>query len=507
MQNKIFIGLNLRNHDANISYSNGKKVKYIKFEREFGIKHYGNTDYHLLEYALNKWKIDYKKINAIAYLGDMNYPDLSSNTANAWLDSDILFEEHKPKNWYFEKFKCPFFRIDHHYAHHLSIWPIKKIEKTDISFVNDALGDLEDTYSVFLNNKKIKKFEREEAASFGICLNNQAHKLNVSGLWQDLAGKLMGLKSFGKIDYEYCDLFKDDIKQMSSLFNERKYYRSKTNLEKNELTRLASCHFKAEKMILNHFKNYADKNKKILYTGGVSQNCVLNTLLINNFNDLYIAPHGTDDGLSLGAIEFLRQYYNEDYFDNENFPFWQDDYSPQKKPSDKTILKTAEFLSQGKIVGWYQGNGELGPRALGNRSILMDPRVKNGKNILNNKVKKREWFRPFGASILEEQVKNYFNFNKKSEFMLFISEIKEKIKFEAITHVDNTCRIQTVDNNNITFKKLLDSFSTLTGIPMLLNTSLNINGKPIASNIIDCFDLFKTSELDVLVIGDEIYLK
>ena len=211
--------------------------------------------------------------------------------------------------------------------------------------------------------------------------------------------------------------------------------------------------------------------------------------------------------MSLGLIEFLRQKYNQEPFEKTNFPFWQDDYSPQREPSDETILKTAEWLAQGKIVGWYQGNGELGPRALGNRSILMDPSKFNGKHIINEKVKKREWFRPFGASILEEHTDKFFKCNFKSEFMLYVTEIIDKQKFTPITHVDGTCRIQTVGNSFNTYKRLIDAFYKKTGIPMLLNTSLNINGRPIASRSIDALELISTTELDILIIGNEIYKK
>ena len=500
-----FLGISLRAHDANITYSTGNKIKYFKFEREFQIKHYGNTNYYLLEYILNKWNIDVNEIDAIAYVGDMNFYNLSSSSDNSWFDSSIMYEKFKPESFYYEKFKCPFFRINHHYAHSLSMWPL--IDKTDVDFVCDALGDLEDTYSVFKNNERIKNFEMEEASSFGIMLNQQAHKFNISGHWQDLAGKLMGLKSYGKVDYEYINLFKDDIKEMFSLFIDRKYYRTKTLLEKNELNRLASCHFKAEQMILNHFKNYAKSDDAISFTGGVSQNSVLNTVLKSKFQNLHIPPHGTDDGLSLGLIEFLRQHYNQEPFEKTNFPFWQDDYSPEREPSDEIIFKTAELLAQNKIVGWYQGNGEIGPRALGNRSILMNPTFMNGRHILNQNVKKREWFRPFGASILEEYSKNYFDLNYKSEYMLYVSNVKEKQKFNSITHIDGTCRIQTVGNNFKTFKRLLDKFYKITGIPMLLNTSMNINGKPLASKSTDALEFFSDTGLDILVIGNELYKK
>jgi carbamoyltransferase len=317
----------------------------------------------------------------------------------------------------------------------------------------------------------------------------------------------MGLKSYGKIDHEYINNFNDDIKEINNLFNQRKYYITKTNIEKNELNRLASLHFKSEQMILNHFKNFCNKEDIISYSGGVAQNAVLNTLLKNNFKNLEVLPHSPDDGLSLGLIEFLRKQYKQPTFDKSNFPFWQDDIAPKTNPTDKTIKQISEFLAQGKIVAWYQGQGELGPRALGNRSILMNPLVKDARQILNDKVKKREWFRPFGASILEEHTNKYFNFNHKSEYMLYVANVLDKDKFSAITHIDGTCRIQTVNENNNYFNQLLYEFDKLTGVPLLINTSLNTNGKPIASSPVDALDLFSNSAIDCLIIGNEIYSK
>jgi carbamoyltransferase len=334
-----------------------------------------------------------------------------------------------------------------------------------------------------------------------------AKTLEVSGEWYDLAGKLMGLKSYGKIDYEYINNFSDDTSQLNKLFNQRNYYRTKTNLEKNELNRLASCHYKSEKIMLNHFKKFCNVDNVISYSGGVAQNAVMNTLLKNNYKNLHIIPHSPDDGLSLGLIEFLRKYYNQPVFDKSNFPYWQDDIAPETNPSDKTIKKVSEFLAQGKIIAWYQEHGELGPRALGNRSILINPLVKDARQILNDRVKKREWFRPFGASILEEHTSKYFNFNHKSEYMLYVTDVLDKDKFSAITHVDGTCRIQTVNENNNYFNQLLIEFNKLTGVPMLINTSLNINGKPIASKPLDALELFDNSAIDCLVIGNEIYSK
>ena len=180
--------------------------------------------------------------------------------------------------------------------------------------------------------------------------------------------------------------------------------------------------------------------------------------------------------MSLGVVELLRKLYDQEPFDRSGFPFWQSDISPEP-PSKQSIKKTAELLARGNIVGWYQGHGEVGPRALGNRSILMRPDIKDGKEIINSKVKHREYFRPFGASILRDKVSKYFDWNEETPYMLYVMEVLDKESFPSITHVDGTCRPQTVSQDHEVYYELISEFEKLTGIPMLLNTSLNNGGK------------------------------
>lgn len=137
----------------------------------------------------------------------------------------------------------------------------------------------------------------------------------------------------------------------------------------------------------------------------------------------------------------------------------------------------------------------------------MDPTIYDGKQIINEKVKNREFFRPFGASILEEKTSEYFDWNDKSPYMLYVMDILDKKSFPSITHADGTCRIQTVSSELTNYYSVINEFEKITGIPMLLNTSLNNGGKPIAGSINDAMGLFANSDLDVLVIGDLIYEK
>jgi len=170
----------------------------------------------------------------------------------------------------------------------------------------------------------------------------------------------------------------------------------------------------------------------------------------------------------------------------------------------------AQKLNEQKIIGWFQGGAEFGPRALGNRSILTAPFPKEMKDILNSRVKFREEFRPFAPAILSEMANEFFEITQPSPHMLIAVTVKsDKIsKIPAVVHVDNSARVQTVDNlNNPKFRKLLEAFHDETGCPVLLNTSFNVKGQPIVNSPNDAIDCFLSTNIDVLAIGDFIIEK
>ena len=180
-----------------------------------------------------------------------------------------------------------------------------------------------------------------------------------------------------------------------------------------------------------------------------------------------------------------------------------------KKPSN--IFKyVAKLIKEGKIVAWFQGSSEFGPRALGNRSILCKPYPANMKDYLNNRVKFREYFRPFAPAVLEEKYKEYFNLNQTSPHMLIACKVKKNKsnQIPAVVHVDNSCRVQTVSKNtNLKFYNLIKEFYNLTSIPVLLNTSFNIKGQPMVNTPEQAINTFKNTNIDILVIGNYIITK
>ena len=170
---------------------------------------------------------------------------------------------------------------------------------------------------------------------------------------------------------------------------------------------------------------------------------------------------------------------------------------------EQLLKSTAKLISEGKIVGWYQGKMEWGPRALGNRSILADPRDVKMKDILNEKIKHRESFRPFAPSILEEHVSEYFDLDVPSPYMLLVAKVKRPEKIPAVTHVDGTSRLQSVSKEvNPLYYDLINEFYKLTSVPVIINTSMNVMGEPIVNTPEQAYNMILKTDMDNIVIGN-----
>jgi len=179
------------------------------------------------------------------------------------------------------------------------------------------------------------------------------------------------------------------------------------------------------------------------------------------------------------------------------------DITYQKLEYGELIRKTVELISEQNVVGWYQGKMEWGPRALGNRSILADPRNAKMKDILNEKIKHRESFRPFAPSILEEYAAEYFDLIVPSPYMLLVAKVKKPDTIPAVTHIDGTSRVQTVSKkSNKLYYELINEFFKLTGVPVLINTSMNVRGEPIVNTPEQAYSMILKTDMDYLIIGN-----
>lgn len=496
-----FLGLRLCDHDSNITYTDETKVRYYKSERDYQIKHHGFDDLNTWVKIIKRWNIDPNQIDAIAIILDYDmHPWIKCNDGK-------LFESIKIPFFNDIGFNCPIFRIDHHYAHFLSSWMLHP--NPDIGFVFDGYGDDENTHSIFRSDKKILSYNLDTAPSLGLCMTKLGEVINLSGSIYDLPGKVMALKGYGnltkaQLQEKKINLSRININSLDILWKSE----SVSSFTAEEFcNHIRVCHEISEDVYVNHFKKHSSKEEIICYSGGIAQNTIINSRIKKERPNIIIPPHCNDEGLSLGAVEFLRRVYDQEPFDTSGFPYWQDDEAPLERPTKSTIKEVAELLSSGKIIGWYQGHGEIGPRALGNRSILMNPSIANAKNIINSRVKHRESFRPFGASVLQEKTSQYFDWNDPSPYMLYVMDVLDKKSFPAITHIDGTCRIQTVSSEVEDYYSLISEFEKLTGIPMVLNTSLNNGGRAICGSIADALELLYKTDLDVLVVGDKIYRK
>ena len=282
-----------------------------------------------------------------------------------------------------------------------------------------------------------------------------------------------------------------------------------------------------EEIILSQLKDCKEKFglKKLCFAGGIALNCSLNGKILQSglFDEIFVPPASGDNGTAIGACYLSTKNMRSDlstkrfdnYYIGSEFSNEIIENSLRKKnviySKPKNLEKfVAQKLNDQKIIGWFQGGAEFGPRALGNRSILTAPFPKEMKDILNSRVKFREEFRPFAPAILSEMANEFFEITQPSPHMLIAVTVKsDKIsEIPAVVHVDNSARVQTVDNlNNPKFRKLLEAFHDETGCPVLLNTSFNVKGQPIVNSPNDAIDCFLSTNIDVLAIGDFIIEK
>ena len=478
MNKKIIVGLHVFCHDANISTYDleTKKFNYLKFERISGIKHESHSN-------LTDWL---KYLDYLGYSKD-NILHISLNNADKTFND--LSGKVDQNNWHI---------TDHHINHNLSY-------KLSNSFVIDGVGSNLESTSIVKNNFTINRLLRKNNPGLGktlnVCYNNFFP--NQPSHPEDGSGKIMALAAFGKrID----NLFKKEEFNLEMV--DKGYffrnYGSKSFTEKaNFVHTLHEYYFDFYKKYLS---NYFSTDEAFSLVGGVGHNIITNTKLKNLYPNLEAVPHCGDEGCSIGALRtLLRDWYDEDLeIDFDNLHQSDEDFGEASLP---TIKKVAEYLAQGKIVLWGQGYGEIGPRALGNRSILMNPGIKDAKEQINLKIKNREWYRPYGASVLKSNYKDFFDLKWESPYMLYQAKVKNPDVFASITHGDGTCRIQTVSNRKRPYYELLQEFEKLTGYPILLNTSLNSPGKPIVGTKKQARIMFDNSQADVLIIGNEILKK
>ena len=370
--------------------------------------------------------------------------------------------------------------------------------------------------------------------------------------------KLIDLKEDGtfRLNMEYFD-YATGLKMINEKFS-KLFGESARNPDRDSITQFhmdvaSSIQSVTEEIVLRLAKSIAKEhgNKNLCMSGGVALNCVANGKILKEkiFENIWIQPAAGDAGGALGAA--LALWYKE--LKNQRFestkdqmqgsylgPSFNDDEiekdlvnlgAKYKKFSYEGLLEiTAKELSQKKTIGWFQGRMEFGPRALGARSIIADPRSEKMQKILNLKVKFRESFRPFAPSIIREDLSDWFELDCDSPYMLLVADINKSIRREiteeeeklfgidklnvkrsnipAVTHVDYSARIQTVHKDtNPKYYKLIQNFKKITNCPVIVNTSFNVRGEPIVCSVQDSYKCFMATDLDMLVCGNFVLYK
>lgn len=587
------LGISAYYHDSAAAIiKDGIIIAAAQEERFTRIKQDSNFPIKAIEYCLNEAGIQPEQLDGVVYYEKpfikferiletaMAYAPFSMksfiNAMPVWLKTKLFIPSQIDKH--FEKrLQCPIYFTTHHESHCASAFFPSPFEEAAILCL-DGVGEWDTTtWGIGKGNKIEIKQKIEFPHSLGLLYSAftgfLGFKVN-SGEY-----KVMGLAPYGEPIYKDLILEKlIDVKEDGSfwlnqeyfgycttdyMFNEkfeklfnRKPRKAESALTQDDMDMAASIQAVTEEIILK-LANYVHKQtgmKNLCLAGGVALNCVSNGNILKNgpFENIWTQPAAGDAGGALGAALAIHYMHlkNERKTDGNDFQFGS---LLGPKYSDEDILKTlekfeakytkyeteeevaqvvAKYISEGKSIGHFAGRMEYGPRALGNRSILADPRNREMQKNLNLAIKKRESFRPFAPSCLEEDVEEFFDIRKgkKSPYMLLTQPISEKIMTEltdeeknykgieklkayrstlpAITHVNYSARIQTVSKEvNPRYWNIINKFKKLTACSVVVNTSFNIRGEPIVNTPENAYKCFMFTDLDVLVLENFVLLK
>jgi len=572
----------------------GKIIAAAQEERFSRKKHDARYPFHAVEYILKESKLNLNQIDHIVFFEKpfLKFERLLetymafapkgfksfSLSMPIWLREKLfqkkfLFDKLKQHDESFTDIKKINFS-EHHYSHAASAFfpsPFKEA----VILTLDGVGEWATT-TVAIGDKNKLEIIKEIHFPHSLGLLYSAFTYYTGFKVNSGEYKLMGLAPYGKpifkdliieklIDLKEDGSFKINMeyfnyatgltmtnKKFSKLFGNPVRNPNKDLLKEFHMDIAASVQAVTEEIVLRLTKSISKEYniKNLCLAGGVALNCVANGKILKEkvFEKIWIQPAAGDAGGSLGAA--LAYWHHELKKPRENFkdkmngsylgPMIQNDLIEEKLKklkanykkyeTEELISLTAKELASEKTVGWFQGRMEFGPRALGARSILADPRSEKMQKELNLKIKFRESFRPFAPSVLTEDVSEWFEMTEESPYMLLVSEVKkdkqiqmskteenlfgiEKLNIKrsvipAVTHVDYSARIQTVrEETNPRYYKLIKEFKKITKCPVLVNTSFNVRGEPIVCTVEDAYNCFMGTGLDILVIEDFILFK
>ncbi len=552
------IGINgwfARSHDASACLvSDGEIIAFIEEERLTRYRHaFEQLPYRAIEYCLNKAKLSPNDVDIISIGWDYHLKYKMRNIELPPYSKDLL-NLYFPRKLFNRKRDPEIEVVDHHLAHASSVYRASGYKNSAILVV-DGQGEY---CAISIWEGRNYSLEKKLTLPIDVSLGYFFEAINKAlGFSYFDSGKTMGLSGYGKnpkIFHEF-QLNKNDIQvnllgkvrmkkscldeqeQLIGLwrdkiikkfkFNEKDFFVDsslrKIFSSKEKMIAL-SAQKTLEKVMLHLVKIAHDivGGDHLCIVGGVALNCNANTAIAKSkiYKHIHIVPITNDSGVSLGAA--LETQFNRTGIKGAKLnPFLGPEFSDMDieralikyKLSFKKVTNIAKvganFIANGKIIAWFQGRLEIGPRALGNRSILADPRQKEISDRVNN-IKNRELWRPFAPSVMAEYSEEFFEEKLKSPYMLYTFKIKDKYKkiIPAVCHIDGSSRPQTVtsDSNGL-FWRLLNEFRKITGIPLVLNTSFNGPGEPIVCSPEDAIKMFLRAKIDILIIGNYVVEK
>lgn len=549
------IGLSAFYHDsACCLLQDGKLVAATEEERLTRRKHDPSLPVNAFLYCLEKGNISITEVDRIAFYENpqkklsrqlwATLPDIpSKNPVNLFRYDATRVEREIRERLGFEG---PIDFIDHHHSHAASSFYYSGFAESAVLTV-DGVGEWATTTYGRGSDEGVEIFEEVDFPhSIGLLYSTITSYLGFKV--NDAEYKVMGLAPYGKpnhkdkiyqlltldeggqyrLNMEYFDFVKG--KQMFSdklveLFG-RPQRVAESPLEPFHMDVAKSLQEVLEEFLLQkaaYLKTRVDSDN-LCMAGGVALNCVANGRLLKEgpFKNIFVQPASSDAGSALGAAavshhrltgerprqDRLKQVFLGPSFDAAEVKAICDAAELDAHHCEdkrEVAARTADYLAQGKVIGWYQGAIEFGPRALGARSILADPRGDDKRDLINASVKKRESFRPFAPAVLKEYTTEHFDMSHESPFMLETCQVASDLPLPAITHVDGSARVQTVDSqHNPLFAELLQAFNERTGCPILLNTSFNLRSEPIVLTPIDALLCFIRSKIDILVMENTI---
>lgn len=457
----------------------------------------------------------------------------------------------------------PGYFVNHHTAHAASTFFTSPFEKSAIFTADASMHDHSNVSGYFMGETTKIDYFRFPGYMMGNFYDAATEFLGL-GPGTLKAGTLMGLSSYGKVSKKAIDKWKEwtvpiwkrnspeeDHFYVNWLFSqitgkfpyvrnnrpeidanepgsehyckEFQFVYSKEESDSQEVMDFAAdVQYITERSLVEYSQQLFEESEpfnghNLCVAGGIFLNCNANYKIQTEtgFERMHIFPACGDDGVSAGAALYVnhhilnrpRQNYSNYDLAYLGFSYAHQPITPyMSKDLDLDII--ANSIAKGHIVCWYQGSSEFGPRALGNRSFITDARNPKMKDILNSRVKFREWYRPFAPIVLNEHKEEWFDMDFESPFMLHTVPCKKPHQIPSAVHIDNSSRVQTLreEDNDILYD-LISRFYNKTGVPIVMNTSLNIKGQPIVETPEDAMELFKQSDVDILVINNKMYFK